>query len=511
MLTSHRDPQIFTRSLDALRSSICTSAVQQPSSISQSVRTKTLLNSLPRLFVHATRCCRWKGSRGWNDDLPWLEAVFKELAEVAGIRTAPKAGPGLSSYQLSVLECLLQVAIDNSISLSTTLLRIIAISYCKLFTGDNSRDRWVLTEQIFKLDANVFLIPSHDENIPKPVRSLQNPLLETLFGKIAALARQSGGEASEMQQRIHQQIFLPLMQELASARALSSFIRFWHLNLLDLEERRLGGLDPALDLEDITILEVQSNSESLKNIFEKALSIKQIAGELDWLKSSIEPFSKSSPVQGKAQAFSALVILEAVLMSISREENISSLREQGMSLMDIILQQVRASIWPKRHRWRLWRLLTQIHTLWPRHHYDEKQEGCSFNRVSNVQYALERACKSIEKGGIYKTRSRVKTSVYREAYEAFGWILSFADIDKDRHSDVENTFSEVKQVLVTLSRFLNAGLENPANGSEQAAKQELDMPWRPRWDGRPEGLESPGTLAVALAARLILQYPFTFS
>ncbi|KAI9792723.1 MAG: hypothetical protein M1816_001822 [Peltula sp. TS41687] len=508
--SSHTEAAMLPGFLAALRSAISTTTVQQPSSKSQSVRTETLLNSLPRVFLLAIRCCRWTGSKGRNDDLPWVEAVFRELAEIAGIQTTSQDGLGLSISQTSLLERLLQVGIDNSIFLGTTMLRIITINYCKLFTENHSKDRWALIEQIFKLDANIFLIPSHDENIPQLMRSLQNPLLEALFSKISALARQSGDEVSELQQRIHQQIFRPLMEDLANARALSGFFRYWHQNLSDLEERRLAGLDPALSVENITILEVRSNSESLRPILQKSLTKKQIGVELDWLRSSIEPLAKSSSDREKAQAFSALVILEAVLMSISREDNISSLREQALSLMDMILQQVRAGVWPKWHRWRLWRLLTEMNTLWLHHYFHEHTEGSS-PKENLLQNSLKRACKIIEKGGTNKARSKNNTSVYREAYEAFGWILSLGETAMNRPFGLEDAFSEVKDAITVVHKLLNDGLEYPSNGSDQATNHKSETSWWAQWNGEPEGLKNQGTLVIALAACLILQYPSVLS
>ena len=507
---SHSDSILLDCYLTTLRDScLLLDDVDKTSNI-RSARSTTLMKTVSQLFSLATKPPGGKGLKGRNNAKPWFEHVFRKLAEAAGIETSPKMNSKLNAHQLLTLEELLQVASNKTKYLGTTTLRAIAINYGNLFIDDEQDDRWSLLEKLLELDSNVFSIPVHDDTIPPKARGAQNPLLQALFARIAYRTSHPGYGMSAAQESIQRRILIRLMEELATARALSSFLQVWHESLSELEERRSGLLDQGLpsDIPVITLLESQNISVALAKVLEISLTTKQIASDLELLERSIRLMPESMLVKERAQGRSGLVVAEAIFLALSRQDSIDSLREHGSMFTEMLLQQIRADAWPQSHMWRVWKLLGLIHTIWPQIPSWEANSSLGAESLANLRLAFLRASTIFD--GNFRKHLTADSAIYREAYEAFGCMLSFAETYvMNRKSDLEGSLDLVNKMLLVTARLLKPG-KHYAKCSQPTANDESRTSLQVSWNGSPDGLSSRKilALALALAARLVSQYPF---
>ncbi|KAI9826457.1 MAG: hypothetical protein M1826_006666 [Phylliscum demangeonii] len=460
--------------------------------LDQSIGVAGLLESLPRLFNLAIRCSKLPGSKSRRDEEAWLKAVFGVLADIAVASNGASPKSALENHQRFALEQLLQVAIDQKIPLSTTGLRSIAIRHAHLFADDEPMETWTLCEKIFTLDSNVFLISERGASIPEAARRLKNPLLEALLAKINLLATRQRSEWGEAQERVWCRIFQPLMTELANARALSAFLRYWHQNIATIEERRLNVTDDEPAISVVTMLESQHNAEALRSVLENSLTPRQIAAELDYSISKIRSLSKSSSAEEKVNAYAALVIVEALLLALSREETIATLQPHGAAIQELLLRQIQTKVWPSAHRWRLWRILNLLQSLWfsdnteGARHKPGKKEHSKFLKSFKI-------CREVwQKVALPELLPGTRASaLYRQAYEIFGWISEMTKSYPLNAVEMGCAEQLLRDAVLFLSWSLRTILSEGAKPMG--------------WNTSPDGLQDEAMLATALLCSLDLR------
>jgi hypothetical protein len=465
----------------------------------------SLLKSIPRLYLIAIRCPHPPAQESTDNSL-WLDAVLITLADIAGIRTSPSDNGRLDHKQEQVLENLLQTAIDRRMKPNTSWLLAITICHCNIFGQGASNTRWQLIAKVLRLDADVFLTASRDERIPEEARGLKNPLLEILFDRITDAAVASACRTLlHDQELLEHEILLPVLRELAKARALTSFFQHWHRGLVKLEEERSAwlGKESAARITPVTLLETHKIGEALRDVLERSLTSDQIAAELvDKLRFLQQPFEESSP-QHREQFLASLVVTDGIIAGLTRDETIVSLRQKFLFFGEAVLSGFQNGLAENPRYWRLWKILTWIHTLWP----DILQEFSEGNG-SPLMKALKSTGTVFRKVRKIKKKSVALSTAFLLAYESFHFILTIVHVPSSVNDACR---SQGHRVFSSLLAYLTKAILKTAKKLHRKNSRRHDRDDKrerqPTWDGDPNKLKSRGTLAVALMSLLISQYP----
>jgi nucleolar pre-ribosomal-associated protein 2 len=296
---------------------------QDPESLLLSTLTTTSvlqdLSNAPRLFEIAIRSIKPHGSRRRRgSDDAWLLHVFKTLKE----SLPPKA-----SKDGKVISAMLHLATEHKVLLDLPVLRAITSE----FALPQVEVAWELVATMIKLDANVFLIADTES---------KDNLLDNLLARIT--------EASvaetwpEISQQVVAEVVVPLMNEFAKARDLSSFMRHWYAQIVLFEQLRAES-----DTEIIAFCawEDEALHVQLRKLFEASLTIQQIEQLVDWLSSEVN----SSPN-------AVCVLLDAVAGSLVGEAVIDAV---GLKLFHMIFDNGTSETLNERYKWRAFRVLSR--------------------------------------------------------------------------------------------------------------------------------------------------------
>lgn len=499
--------------LSRLRAAIDITDERKDSTSSQTPYRYPLMCSICRFFLVAVKYSRI-GFKGRHEENAWLEAFFVVLLHTAGISTSLNIATDLQVDQMQVLEQLLQVAVDCKLSLSTDLLRTIIVHYSNTFEGEDTTSNWTLRAKVLKLDANVFLVPFVHESFPPIARSFKNPLLVGLFRRITVLAGQTDHEIVDLQNRVQQDVLLPLMRELANARALTDFLRYWHGSLAPLMEPRLDPPDEGASskVPVTTMLDSNKTLETLRSLLESSLNIGQITGEMEALMSSISLLSSDAPVPLKAQAFASLVVLEAMVLSLSSDENITSLEPRVDVLYAMLLEKINLDPWLQPHLWRFWKTLAELHTIWPKVCPWNSQNNFAEHESSVANFKFDLASTTFQKALMQEGVGRSRASLYRNAIECFGFMSSLFQIyNNPKDNKFREATSALQKMLELTIELLQQGPNSGCSSSQGATAEWMDRLSKAYWDGSPEGLITHEVLALTLVLLLISQYPSTIT
>ena len=457
-----------------------------------------LLRCIPLLFLTAIRTPYPATFKDRSEKMAWLEAVFVSVLEISRIPLDGNPNDEMGRDQFDALRDLLRIAIERKVCLSTDLLRNLVLRHASLFAEDVKDIRWWLVESILQLDADVFLVVFHHDPVPEDYRERKNPLLKQLFHQIASAAVSQLLKERETSQTLKQQqqhIFIRLIEELSKARALNSFLQYWYDCLAIIKEKELNRdqSEPSAH-SNISLLETQLVFHRLRDLLERDLTVTQIAGELDRLVLVISSLATApSTVQG--QVFAALVVVDAILGSLSQEDTVNGLTDQALALYKLILRLTQADdTLDKWQGWRLWRILQWLHIHWPRIHSRSQS-----NNQYDADGLLDGAISTMS--AMFRSISESKgthfngVGSYLCIYESFGLL-----------SIVINKPIKIVAVWRDILEGMVVSVEQWLEGVP-IGEHDQDQPSRTRWSGDFGELVSRQQLALALAARLILQHP----
>lgn len=272
----------------------------------------------PQLFDIAIRSIQPQGSRRRRpSDDTWLQFVFKTLKDSMPPRSATSNGKDIGA--------MLQGAIDHKLSLDLSDLRKITLEYAI----PEGRQHWGLLATIIKLDANVFLIPSEEED-----------LLKELLERITKISIDNSWP--EISGQVVSEVLVPLMGEFAKARDLSGFLRHWLAQLIAFDRLRKEAMRYSMDFG---AWEDDALQAQLCKLLEASLTSHQITQILDWL--STEVFEHPDAV---------CILLEAIAGSIHHEEVVDAIR---LRLYHIMFDDGYSDRLDGRTKWRSWRILSR--------------------------------------------------------------------------------------------------------------------------------------------------------
>ena len=155
--------------------------------------------------------------------------MFVAVAELAFSTAKEEDFATFSSKFISVLEHLLQVALDRKVGLSLHTILAHA-NYTGLFEQGLEKVQWNVTALFISLGVDIFLPNSGLRDSRK--------LLDALLDKVLLQWRESGSRKRGNYDIIKSKVVLPLLRGFAAARDLPGFMELWHNQLVIVEEAR---------------------------------------------------------------------------------------------------------------------------------------------------------------------------------------------------------------------------------------------------------------------------------
>ncbi|KAI9742252.1 MAG: hypothetical protein M1818_004152 [Claussenomyces sp. TS43310] len=252
----------------------------------------------PILLDIAARCLQPRGDRRRKPhDTSWLQSVFL-MIENAMVSTSK------GRFDQALVR-LLQICAQHQVALDLPILRRIMLDHAFL----DSETDWDIILTIVKLDSNAFVMEE----------SGTEDLLELLFSRITDTSLSPSWP--QLATKIVDNVLAPLMDAFARVRDLIAFIRRWHAQLVDYEQRRTKINQIP---ETFSAWEDDALCIKLKEIMEASLTTGQVIELVDWLQS-----------ESKVHKQTFLVIADAVAGAVTKEDTIDAL---GVRLCQIVLE-----------------------------------------------------------------------------------------------------------------------------------------------------------------------------
>ncbi|KAI9840616.1 MAG: hypothetical protein M1837_001512 [Sclerophora amabilis] len=460
------------------------------------------LESIVILFSTALRCSNSGVDATPTAQAGWHQALFLSLVESAGISTTIGDPREIHALQDAVLSKLLQISLENHVSLDTDLLRTFVVNYSEIFRAKDLQVNWSLVENIISLDSNVFLIPASIERTPSLYRTLENPLLERLFAELTLANGKEGSIKWANGSYLQHHILLPIMEAFSKARNLTGFIRYWQEELVRLERERFDQSELAEEAVELSIWEDEEIPKKLRQLLEPSLTAHQIFDVLESMSRSLK-IDGTTTNQGKVNAFANLVIVDALFQSFIHFNTAESLGELIESVYLVVLEQATSGTWDEAHRWRLWRILGRAHqttladTVFDR--LKALKEDESGTAKASMDLALHRAEQIMDEVTSAPWESTLKSHRYREAYEAFNFTCGLSN-GGARILHLENS---VLRSIDALVQKLNVFAENLKyiRFDFSAKRSGVTI-----WPDILQGIGPPGECSMALITLVITKH-----
>jgi len=297
-----------------------------------SVALRPALLSLLDITIRSNKTPAYKSS---TMDTTWIQGVVAALAYCGGTPVDPESKAPLATIhlELSALEGMLRILKAYKVKLETSFLEWIAKLYCGLDFKDNSLVQWSLVALILDLDADVFV--AKGSSASGGASGNLFTLIPDLYLNPTNATETEAPIAVKVQLRdaILNEIVVPLMRAYAKRRNLPDFMSRWLEQLQDID---LGSTSSrSVIWQDRKLL------LALRPLLETNLTTTQISRLLttytDLVKyqfqQQLQPMSQSGLESSVEQNCHApLVLLDATLGAIEREETVTELKDQLIDL-----------------------------------------------------------------------------------------------------------------------------------------------------------------------------------
>ncbi|KZF23635.1 hypothetical protein L228DRAFT_267615 [Xylona heveae TC161] len=328
-----------------------------------------LTGVIPTLFELSLRSLPAYGPRWRVSEAAWLQNVFNTLLATIGLPLGSTSKPALNDKHLATIKHMLQIALEYNVSIDTQTLREITLSFTGLVSDEGQKDvHWAIISQILKLDVNVFLAPE-----PVAAKEPEEPgangsLVDILFSRITERGQDSEMGASANSKTIRTSIVLPLMEEFARGRDLNGYLERWRAQLFHFyrNSTNFGGEKRKKSRKIVSVWEHDDLTRQLKQLLEGSLTATQILRELQTFRSrvNIDLADLNNP-DTIADVMSSVVVMEAVLSSVTQEETVDTLSASVITSYETFLQLLALDAHELTEmRWRLYRSITKIQLQW---------------------------------------------------------------------------------------------------------------------------------------------------
>lgn len=333
------EPSLFSTSLAPLRASLLQAAQMQDSGEPIPTPLLSLFAVVPHLLSLAIRSSPARSLRSKVAERPWIQAAFVALAECAGCTfEIPRFETPASSID-AVQDCL-RVLASRDFSIDSDILKDLFWFHSgfEYPAGQAKSVHWKLVESLAELDAEIFIEDPRSKwhvSDDKP-----DDLTNYLFDKISHAnfedddVSQSdemdiddidGGKPTLPQTQHYaaedavERIIIPILNAYTRNRDLLGFLSRWDTQL------------SSAKVPKNFVWESPKLSHALAAHFEHSLTSAQISNLFQQHATRLEPVSK--PKKGRnAQLFSSVVLVQAMLQSLSSDVIIGSLKPHLLSL-----------------------------------------------------------------------------------------------------------------------------------------------------------------------------------
>ena len=410
---------------------------------------------LPTLFNIAIRSIPRDTFRRQISEAPWLETLFICLATRLGYPISGEATLE-TDKEVSLLEELVQVAIDRKLGITLKTLSQYTSRYSGLLIESEAVTRWRLIAQIIQINVDVFLPNSGYEE--------SKTFLEKLISRITTEYLRFSPVNSEVKVTIKSGVVIPLLRGFSGARDIETFVQIWKDQLASLESSRSSGKDSYFYSvwEDDDVLRLYGD------LVTTTFPLGHTKGQLETLCSEIQ---STGDLGDSSDNYVRVLLLDAFLLSKPRQDEGFVDSYLFENLFNTISWMATSKDYP-HWRWRLWRLLQSL--------VDKFPASIVGPPPSLAQSVLPSAIKSLQ--SFLRKPKKSDVIQCREAFCSFQFVVSIltkAHIpDRNGHLDA----------LVSLLGSLLPLAVRSANVS---------------WDGRIEKLESPQTVANGVLTVLL--------
>ncbi|KAJ5247550.1 hypothetical protein N7468_002533 [Penicillium chermesinum] len=411
---------------------------------------------LPELFDTAVRAVPRDDFRRQAREAPWLETLFVAVAELAYSNAKEDDPAHYNSHFVSILERLLQVALERNVGLSLHTILTHA-RFTGLFEDSLDQVQWAVTALVISLGVDVFLPNSG-------LRDARN-LLEALLDKVMLQWRTNITGDTETYDVIKYDIIIPLLRGFAAARDLSAFVDIWHSQLLTLQEARNGNSKLPL----FSVWEDDDLCDAYSDALRTSLIGNTFANQMRAAAS--ETRNADGQISDTSNSYSHFVIAEAGLRGRSLSFTDS---DKTLGLLVGSITSTLSSKQVLHWRWRLWRLLRNLLQNTSRVDVMTQKSGS----------VVEIAAKTIHRN--HKNLSKAPLA-HLESWEAFRSAL--AAIQADPNAEQLESFAQI----------IRNATELLVSVSSKDAQSSMKAPW----NGRIDTLLSSSTLGLAYILALV--------
>jgi hypothetical protein len=347
-----------------------------------------LLSTIPSLYELAIQNTRHSTPKQRHLETPWLEAVLCALSTVGGasisqllvnqpvqgITDAPD-----SSYP--PLVSMLKISKDHKIALNEDLLRVIVSQFTGLRVssagglGIANKIHWSLILAIIDFDGSIFVGNSERNSDPNP--NLTAPdFSRRLISQISRmtweyLPKDPDNRSSTIDQNRDQfvsTVLIGLMNAYINLRRLPDFIKLWNSELTNISASIAGPNEgQTVWTSELLMKEAETKWESTIIPTQLSSLLGEFTLKLDGLTKEIQSATGNSEgavdvaeFTSYSEAAAALVVLDALLAAISRDEFFSATRDSMQQLFSSVNSLIESKIQLFKLEPRIFRILSRI-------------------------------------------------------------------------------------------------------------------------------------------------------
>lgn len=318
---------------------------------------RPLVRTLPRFLEVAIDILPPTSIEHKRKDERWIEAVLISLANCTGVEIPEEPQQSSASASKSSSLCsLMRVVKKKTWTLSTRLLQRILVVYSGLDVfepgddmtevsrdeGEDTKIQWDVIATILQMDGSLFMRSTGALNEQDGTTTrFADLLLHGISLRRYYLARDESSRRNNRRliEFVHG-VVSPLMQAYADRRCLPGFIASWY-----------EGLKSCDGDSDVYVWTSEHLTPALSSLLENSLTPKQIFGILEKHLRVLETMNRASMPD--------VIITDAVLQSISKEETIDMALPAFRALKDVLMNRLQTEV--DRSRWRIWRVLARTY------------------------------------------------------------------------------------------------------------------------------------------------------
>lgn len=411
---------------------------------------------LPELFDTAVRAVPRDDFRRQTREAPWLETLFVAVAELAYSNSKEDDPVNYTSHFVSILEQLLQIALDRNVGLSLHTI-VTHARYTGLFEDSLDQVQWAVTALVISLGVDVFLPNSGLRDARK--------LLDSLFDKIMLQWHDNRTGETETYQVIKFDIVIPLLRGFAAARDLTAFVNAWQDQLVVLQEARKQ--NPKLPL--FSVWEDDDLCDVYSDVLRSSLIGTNFANQMRT--ASTETRNEDGQMSDSSKSYAHFVIAEASLRG--RPLSFADSQTILTSFVGTVISTL-SSKQTLHWRWRLWRFLRNI--------LEHNLPGSGL--IQQTDSAIDVAVKTIHRNHKNLTKAPL---THLESWEAFRAAL--ASVQANPSSEQVASFTKI----------VRHATDHLISISSADAQKSMKSPW----NGRIDTLSSSSTLGLAYILALV--------